>query len=132
MKTINKLLKYHFTEEELKKLYEAGIINWCWGKWWFNFDAFIKREINYLPKINKNKIKNLHKDIKELCYEHDFNFRFTYGYLAFIKTNFRLSFWIFKLIHWTNFMSRIFVFIILFSWLNWMWYKYFKNWKPKR
>lgn len=86
MKTIEKILEYNLTKEEQEALLSCGIINGCWGQWGFNFDKFIDDNICLIPWFKENKKKKFFADLKEICYEHDLDFRLKRG---FFYSNFK-------------------------------------------
>lgn len=81
MRTIEKILEYNLTNEEKEALVLWGIINGCWGKWWFNFDKFIDDNICFIPWFDQKKKKKFFADLKEICFEHDCDFRFKKWFL---------------------------------------------------
>ncbi len=124
-RTIKKLLRYHLTEEEKEAFLSVWIINGCGGKWGFSFDEFIKREVPYLPNIDTEKVQKLYGDIRELCFEHDFDFWLRGWFWNFTKANYRLTKWVFRLLHWTHFWERFGLTLILFIGLQKKGKKYF-------
>ena len=95
MRAIDNILEYNLTEREKYYLVTSNIINWCWAKWWVNFDKTIKQNIKIIPWFNKEKWDNLFQDIREVCYEHDIEFRFKKW---FLKSNYKFAKKLYKLL----------------------------------
>lgn len=125
MRTIQKILRYNFSKEKKKELLEQWIINWCWWKWWLNFDKILKSNIEYVPNFLQEKAEDLFGNIKELCFEHDYDFSIWGGLFSFLKANFLFARWIYLLMNWTHLNYRIAVFLIAFYLLNKHGKKYF-------
>lgn len=125
MRTIQKILRYNFSEEKKKELLEKKIINGCWGKWWINFDKIIHDNIVYVPFFFHDKAESLFKDIRELCFEHDYDFYLWGSIFTFLKANFIFAKWVFVLTSWTRIKYRITLFFIVFLLLCRFWAKYF-------
>jgi len=135
MRTIDKILPYIFTPEEKKILQDKGFANWCWWAKGFSFDKIFKSIIYIVKKADKFKVKKLKKLIKDfqlLCsFWHDIDFSLWWNLKDFYKANMRFIAWILALLHWSNIITRIFVFIILLLGLNILWLRFFKFRKKK-
>lgn len=121
MNTIIKILPYTLTNNQIDYLTKAGIINWIWWqnsnieklildiiKWYFNFDS--------------DKANNLLDDIRQISYCHDIDFSFKNW---FYKSNLKFAYRLFKLLHWTKFNERLWIFIFVFYLLNKEWREYY-------
>ena len=118
MKTINTILEYNLSEEEVEGLLACGIINWCWAKNWFSFDEFIMREIQYLPVFDESKKQELFCDLKRICMEHDLDYRVNKW---FRKSNYTMAKKVYSLVHWLPFRYRLAIFLTLYILLNRYW-----------
>lgn len=114
MRTIHSVLEYNFTEEQKEWLLASWIINWCGGNGGFNFDTFIQQNISHLKQFKADKSKKLLSDLKEICYEHDFDY---YSKKGFIISNYKMAKKVFFLLHWLPMRIRILASTILFLWL---------------
>lgn len=111
MRTIDTLLKYHFTSEETETFLEAGIINWCWGDGWISFDEIIENNIKFLSYFNPDKLTELRWDLRRICYEHDLDF---WLQIWFFKANFRMARKVYWLLYWVTPFKRLSIALILF------------------
>lgn len=125
MKTINKILRYNFSQEKIQELIREWIVNGCWGKGWFNFSDFFSDILKYFPSFQI--WKNFIEDLFLLCVEHDYDY---YNQIWFHLANFYFARWIFQLLNWTSLPVRIFTFIIILYFLTTKWKKYYKNKNP--
>lgn len=135
MKTINKLLRYKFNRKERRFLAHEGFINWCWGKWWFNFSDSILYTIKQLKWYNQEFLKKLLLDLELLCWEHDIDFTLWGTKWDFRKANFIFAYKIFKLTswkRWRHFFGRIWLFLVIYILLNRHGKKYFAFWKKRK
>ena len=122
MKTINTILEYNLTSEEITCLEEAWIVNWCGCKWWVNFDKILRDNLEIIPWFDKKKAFNLFTDIKLICFEHDVQFRL---WLWFYKSNYKFAKKIYKLLYWCPFKYRFSVAWICFILLNRFWKEFY-------
>jgi hypothetical protein len=122
MKTINTILEYNLTSEEIAYLEEAQIINWCGGKWWVNFDKILKDNLEIIPWFDKDKAENLYLDIKLICLEHDLQF---WLWLWFLKSNYKFAKKIYKLLHWCPLKYRLSIALICLALLNRFWKEFY-------
>ena len=121
--TIRGILTYKFTPFEESALMECEIANWCWWKWWVDFDEIIARNISYIPKYDPNKKKKFFQDLKRICIEHDVDFRLK---LWFVKSNYRFAKKIFLLMKsWTTLKERFVIALICFFLLCRFWKKFY-------
>lgn len=119
MKTIQRILNYHLTEEQREALYTGGIINWCGGEGSFSFDEFLEKNIEVLDMFIHDKKTELLCDLRRICEEHDIDYFFKNW---FTKSNLIMAIKVFKLLHWIPFMKRFLICSVLFFMLQ-------KNWK---
>lgn len=124
MRTIKKILEYNLNKKEKYNLEKCYIINWCWAKWWQNFDKIIKNNIEIIPNFNKSKKYKLYQDIREICFEHDIDYRFQKW---FYKANYKMARRLYKLLHWAKFSHRFSVKIICFVLLSKYWKAAYKK-----
>ena len=122
MKTINTILEYNLTSEEITCLEEAWIVNWCGGKWWVDFDKILRDNLEIIPWFDKEKAFNLFTDIKLICFEHDIDFRFKKW---FYLSNFMFAKKIFKLLHKFPIKYRFSIAWICFVLLNRFWKEFY-------
>ena len=125
MRTVDKILEYHLTELEINHLFISWIINWCWAKGWINFDKIIEWNIRLIPMFNNDKARQLFQDIRQICYEHDLDFRFKKW---FYKSNYKFARKLYRLlreakIEWVTKGQAWWISTTAFYLLN-------KNWKP--
>lgn len=103
-------------------------MNWCWWEWGFKF-ILLKERLKKVKYFNPDKLDSLYNSIEvRACNPHDELFSKWGGIIEFLTANYNFIVEILKILHWTNFISRLFIAIILFIWLNTIWIKYF-NWK---
>lgn len=124
-KTIKKIIKYNFSVEEKTQLFAKKIINWCWWKWWYNFEEDFKRFIEAIPNFLHYKAESFFRDVKELCLKHDFDFYIWWNIFDFYLANFRFAKWVFVLMNWAKLRYRILWFLIIFISLTIYGKKYF-------
>lgn len=122
MRTIKSILEYNLTNSEKNHLYMCWITNGCWWKGWKNFDKILKDNIEFIPWFNKNKADKLYKDIREICFEHDIEFRFKKW---FYKSNYRMAKKLYKLLYWAKFSQRFSIVFICFILLSKYWKKFY-------
>ena len=99
MKTIRKILDYDLSSYEIDALISCEIVNWCWWKWWFNFDKVIEQNIEIIPWFNQKKSKKFFDDLRMICIEHDIDFRFKKW---FYFSNYVFANKLYKLIRWSK------------------------------
>jgi hypothetical protein len=121
MKTINSILEYNLTSEEISYLEEAWIVNWCGWKW-KDFNKILKDNLELIPWFDKEKAFKLFTDIKLLCFEHDLQFRF---WNWFYKSNYKFAKKIYKLLYWCPFKYRLGIAWICFILLNRFWKEFY-------
>lgn len=124
MKTIEKILEYKLTSEEISCLEEAWIINGCWWKGWISFDKILRDNLELIPWFDKEKAFKLFTDIKLICFEHDIDFRFKKW---FMKSNFKMWVKIFQLLYWCPFKYRFSIASIVFVLLTKYWKKFYTS-----
>jgi len=126
MKTIDKILKRRgFTEKQLLDYEMEWIANWMWGKWWIQFTDIARK----LPAFESDKEQKLLYNVDLISDIHDYKYFIWWSYIDFIKANYDLSVDLFTLLHWTNIIARIFVFLLVFISTSLFGYKYFTKWK---
>ncbi len=123
MRTINKILRYNFSQKKIQEMIRDWIVNGCWGKWWFDFWKFIEDNIRYFPEFLQEKLSDFKDDLFLFCVEHDYDFHYKIG---FYIANFYFARWIFYLTNWTTFWKRLSLSLIVFILLNRHWKKYYK------
>ncbi len=122
MRTIEQIVTENwYTIEELK---ECKYCNWCWWKGGINFELLIKS----LPYFKKDKGKQLLEDLHLLCNMHDIWFYKWWNLIDFFVVNLIFSVWVYRLLHWTLFIVRLFLFVILYLLLNLFGIRYFNRW----
>lgn len=114
--------------EELKSIW---IVNWIWGKNWFNFSLFFKNNIEQFKEYIPEKWEKLFKDIEDLSIPHDISYYNWNTLLEKIKADYDFALWVMKKLHWTTFYNKLFVFLFVFIILLIKWNKYF-NWQDKK
>lgn len=124
MKTIDYILRYNLSEEEIEALKSCWIINWCWGEWSFSFDKFIENNIEYIPYFDNDKKQELLCDLKRICYEHDLEYRLHYG---FTRANWSMCNKVRKLLYWITPFKRIWIVILLFAMLQRHWKDFYNK-----
>ena len=134
MRRVDKYKVFDLSEKEKQILKDKKVINWCGGEWWFKFlwlMRLVRMIIEFSWKLILNKILLLFHDIRELCYIHDIRFTLWWNLKDFYKANKNFIIWILDLLYWASPVTRFFVKIVLFIWLNTIWLKYFSFWKKK-
>ena len=128
MKTINKIIKDNwFTRTELSVYRKKWITNWMGGKWWVK----ITKQLRKLPWFNRKKWKQLLIDMDLVSDMHDVRFYIWWWFISFLRANWKFSYNILRLLHWTTFMSRFLLFTTLFLWTTLLGWKYFNFSKKK-
>lgn len=129
IKTIDKLLKYKLNRTERRTLTKYKIINGCWWSWGFKFDNVFDliSEMEFYKNFDSEMLNQLKIDIKKLCEEHDIDFSIYKSKIRFYLANFKLAYWIFKLLNWANIYERTFAFSGIFIWVNKFWKKYYNK-----
>ena len=121
MNTIKKILPYTLTNNQIDYLVKAGIINWI-GWEWFNIEKLILDIIKAYFNYDDIKANKLLDDIRQIANIHDIDYFFrNWFYISNLKFAYRL----FKLLHWTSLINRIWIFIFVFYILNKEWRKYY-------
>jgi hypothetical protein len=123
MKTIERILNYHLSEDQRDCLYEAGIINGCGGEWAFSFDIFLKKNVEILDIFLVEKKQELLCDLRRICEEHDLDYFFKKW---FTKSNIIMAIKVFKLLHWIPRFKRFAICVTLTILLQRKW-KVFYN-----
>lgn len=94
-------------------------VNGCWASKGFRFDSFFFWLLESQTYYDKEKGKKLYNQIKqEWCWVHDLEYMLRNPK---ILADFRLSFYVFKKLHWVSLWLRIFIFICIFLWLLVKW-----------
>ncbi|PZM85566.1 hypothetical protein DLH72_02130 [Candidatus Gracilibacteria bacterium] len=129
MRTIEKILKYNFSEKQIEEYKKSGIINGCGGKGGVDFSEIIEIFFKKFQNFKNEKLEKLWSDIEQLCYEHDYDFYIQKG---FKKSNFDFAKGVFRLIKsWTSFFERFIIFLIIYFLLNKYGKKYYDSKKIK-
>jgi len=120
MRTVDNILEYHLTELEVNHLFISWIINWCWAKGGIDFDVIIEQNIKLIPAFNNDKAKQLFNDIRQICYEHDLEFRFKKW---FYKSNYKFARKLYRLlreakVEWVTRRQAYWISTIAFCLLN--------------
>jgi hypothetical protein len=134
MKTIEKLLRYKFNRKQRRYLQAQWYMNWCGGKWGFNFSRTITDIIEELHGFQKDFYKKLLLDLEKLCWEHDIDFTLGGTKWDFRKANFIFAYKVFKLTSWNKWrhiFGRIWLMLIIYILLN-RHGKYYFNFKSKK
>jgi len=134
MKTIDKLLRYKFNRKQRRYLKKEWYINWCWGKWWFNFSDSMFYIIKNLNWYSKYYYYILLADLEKLCWEHDIDFTLWWTKMDFRKANLIFAYKVFKLVSWgkwRHIFGRIGLFLVIYVLLNRHGKGYFNFWKKK-
>lgn len=121
MRTIEKILPYVLSDNQVEYLTLAGIIN---GIWWSgnNIEAFIMQVITLFFWFEKEKGEKLLLDIRQLSYIHDIEYFFK---LWFYKANYRFACNLFQLLHWCKLRHRVYISIFTLYILNKKWKKFY-------
>lgn len=114
-----------FDIEIEKILLDNNIVNWIWGKWWFNFDRFFKDNITVIKEYIPEKWNNLIHNVKRLSIVHDMFYNMWWTKLQFYFANYIFIRDLWKLLNWIWFFKRISILLIVFISLNKYWKKYF-------
>ena len=106
MKTIEKILWYTpLTHEQIELLWQAGLFNGTWADGVF-FDDLIDKIFEILENLkvfDDWKWIDLRRDINQLVVRHDIDTGFK---IWFFKANWRLAYWLYKLLHRFGFKIR--------------------------
>lgn len=113
MRTIEKILGYTITPEQISHLKSAGIFNWIGGEG-DNIEKILRANIELLPWFDQEKADKLFHDIYLLSVRHDVEFFFKLG---FYRANFRFAKWVFHLLHWSGY-KRLAISVIALILLN--------------
>lgn len=125
MRTIDKILsKYWISKEFLLSWEKKWICNWCWAKWGFNFSNLLEK-LKKLESFKNEKYDKLVEDLKLVCNIHDYQFFNWWCFLDFICYNFQLAINMTRLLHWTWFLRKSIVFVSVFLWTSFFWFKSF-------
>lgn len=123
MRTITKILDYDLSSYEKEALLSCWIANGCGWKGGTNFDKILKDNIKYFPWYDPKKANRLLQDLKEICIEHDVDFRFKKG---FYSSNYIFAKKIFKLLKkWVSFRRRFWLTLLVFILLCKYWRKFY-------
>ena len=114
--------------EELKKLW---IVNWIWGKNWFNLSLFFKNNIAQFKEYIPEKWEKLFKDIEDLSVYHDISYYNWNTILEKIKADYSFALWVITKLHWTTFYKRLFVFLFVLIILLIKWNQFYNWWEKK-
>jgi len=124
MATIEQILKDNwYTISEISKCMNKWCCNWLWP---YKHNFF-----KYLPNFKSEKFQTLKKDLNYISCIHDIAFTNWWNLLDFLRANYILWLNIIKLLHWTNFLWRLFIFLIFFLWTTLFGGIYFSWWKQK-
>ena len=107
-------------------LYKNEIVNGVWGKWWFNFDLFFRENIESIPLFNHKDWYQLYKDIRRLSVVHDMAFSCLTSKIEFYFANYIFARDVSRLLSWTKWYYRWWVWISIFFLLNSYWKEYTK------
>jgi len=123
---LNKFILTEIITETMRVIFkENKIINWVWGND-FNISKIIRVNIPFLPNFEAKKLESFLNTFElKLSNPHDVRFYLWWGWYKFIRANFILSKDLYKIIHWTNFIERISISIVVFLILMKFWRKYF-------
>lgn len=129
MKTIETILEYKLSSEEISNLLNCWIMNGCGGKWWQNFDKILKDNLALIKWFDIKKQNLLFYDIRLICYEHDIDFRFKKW---FFLSNFKFAKKVYKLLifakkKWVNKKQAFSIALIIFILLNRYWKKFYNS-----
>jgi hypothetical protein len=126
MNTIDKILDEYSISKEMIKIYKQNwVCNWCWGKGWFNFWEYFRKNVEKFK--NYKKINNFINDLENVCNLHDIEYFRWRNFKDFIIANKNLIININLLLHWTGFLRRILISFLVFFWTTLFGWKYFKN-----
>ena len=124
MRKIETLTIYSEYVEEI--LYDNQIVNGIWGKWWFNFDLFFRDNIESIPLFNHKDWYQLYKDIRRLSVVHDMAFSCLTSKIEFYFANYIFARDVSRLLSWTKWYYRWWVWISIFFLLNSYWKEFTK------
>lgn len=130
MRTIDNIIPYRLSKEQVQKLKENKVINWVGSEWWFKFEI-IKEKIEQLPFIDLYKIESLYNDIDTLSRYHDIEYTKGASLFWFLRANYDFSLWLITLLNWTSKSAKIGIFFSTFIWLSIFGRKSY-NWKDKK
>ena len=116
MRKIETLTIYPEFVEQI--LYKNEIVNGVWGKWWFNFDLFFRENIESIPLFNHKDWYQLYKDIRRLSVVHDMAFSCLSSKIEFYFANYIFARDVSRLLTWTKWYYRWWVWISTFFLLN--------------
>jgi len=102
--------------------------NWCWWEWWFKFRVILDW-IRWCSVFDYKKAEWLYQTIEaKCCNPHDDRSDIWWNLIDYIKSNYEFTMDLLKVLHWTNCLSRCFIFILSIVGMNLFGTKYF-NWK---
>ena len=107
-------------------LYDNEIVNGIWWKWWFNFDLFFRDNIESIPLFNHKDWYQLYKDIRRLSVVHDMAFSCLTSKIEFYFANYIFARDVSRLLSWTKWYYRWWVWISIFFLLNSYWKEFTK------
>lgn len=112
---------------------DLWIVNGCWWQWSkFNFSEIMRNNIQWFKEYDTKKASKLIEDIEmNICAKHDCYFREWGNIYHYTKANLIFSIDMYKILHWTTKLNRVWIALLCFIWLMRYWYKYF-NWKERR
>ena len=118
MRTIEKILWYpEIPEYNIELLKKAGLYNGTGTKdlWFDDIIDLVFKKIKESRLFDVNKASQLRRDIQQLVIRHDLD---TFLKIGFLKSNLRLSFWLYKLLHKLGWKYRLIVPSIVFYAVN--------------
>ena len=121
MRTVEEILPYTLTNNQVLYLTKAWIINWIWGQWQ-NIEKTILDIIKSFYNYDNTKANKLLEDIRKIANIHDIDFYFKNW---FYSSNIKFAYRLFKLLHWEKLYSRVGIFIFTFWILNKYWKEYY-------
>ena len=128
MKTIDFILKEAgYTKEFLLKCRISGITNWCWWKWGIQWTDEA-RKFKYFQKEKEKELLNnldLISDIHDIEFNNESGTNILNSLKNFLRANYMLTMRTIRLLHWTSFLRKLFVFSVMMISLNTIWLKYF-------
>ncbi len=125
MRVVERILQENWATIEM--LRTNPDCNWCGGKGGIDFENLMKA----LPYFRKDKGKQLLEDLHLICCLHDICFARWGGLLDFWTCNYKFAYNVIKLLHWTDTISRMIVFLVIFGGTTIFGWKYF-NWIKKK
>lgn len=99
MRTIDNILGYTLTDEQMELVRKAWLYNGVWGDW-ENIEKVIYENAKLLPWFDDKKAKNLLIDLRKLAFRHDIEYSLK---LWFYLANIRFAIWVYYLTHWSNY-----------------------------